>query len=444
MRNIQLIAVSLVLLVASPIYATNYHVDTSYTGSGGSSGGIVTLKTIAEVNATPMGPGDVVQFKRNQLFRGTLNARDGVSYGAYASGNKPLIFRSFSGNNTNDWNDLLGNLWSINVQENLDVGNIIFDWGQSGVGRKVETLAEVNAQDEFYSDPSTGLVTLYSTNKPTNRYGDIELAIAESIINVWAVDNVVIQDLELRNGGVHGINAGGGCHNLQVYNTDFLYIGGAYHASQTPKVRYGNGVEFWAHASGSVVADCFFFEIYDVAMTCQGSESDGDLHNIYFQNNTVSNCEQSFEFWVRGGWNVAAYNIYFQNNTCWNAGSGWSHNQRPFPNGTHVLLWQWDTEPYVNNIVVRNNYFGGWTDSLIFAGTPSYLELASVHDSSVARIQIPITGGDANAWWRKKVNGQPFWKFCLRYVTGGWVNNVPQTAMYADWEFLMEYPLTQN
>ena len=437
MRSVQWIIASLLLLVASPSYATIYWVNSSHSGSSDGTNGN-PWQTIGEVNQEAMGPGDVVRFMRGEIFRGTIYARSGVTYEAYGSGPKPKIFRSFKGS---QWTNSSGNLWTINVQENLDVGNIIFDWGINGVGRKVESLAKVNSQDKFYSNPSTGLVTMYSTNDPATRYGDIELAIAESIISVWAVDNVVIQNLELRNGGVHGIYAGGGCSNLQVYNTDFIYIGGAYHPTATPLVRYGNGVEFWSHVSGAAVADCFFTEIFDVAMTCQGAASNADIHNVYFYDNTVVNCEQSFEFWIRDGWGALAYNIYFQDNDCFHAGGGWSHDQHPFPNGTHVLIWQSDTQSYVDNIVIRNNLFYGWKDSVVFTGDKEYLKLASVHNSSKARILLPISGSEKNVWWRPE--GGDSWKFFLRYATT-WVGGIPNTAFYADWKFVNEFPLTQN
>ena len=77
-------------------------------------------------------------------------------------------------------------------------------------------------------------------------------------------------------------------------------------------------------------------------------------YNIIYRNNTIWNCEYSFEIWDKPE-SANMSNIYFQNNTCYNAGFGWSHSQRPDPVGFHLLIG--DIKAKTKNIFISNNTF---------------------------------------------------------------------------------------
>lgn len=75
----------LALLLASfGAHAHNYFVSTSGTDSS-------TWRSIAQVNAATLYPGDSVLFQRGEIFFGTLMSKPGVVYTAYGTGADPVI-----------------------------------------------------------------------------------------------------------------------------------------------------------------------------------------------------------------------------------------------------------------------------------------------------------------------------------------------------------------
>ena len=85
-------------------------------------------KTLERVNKAELLRGDGVLFCRGDLFRGRIEAREGVSYGAYGDGEKPRLF---------GWDKNLGDpalwvevdsqhhIWKL-TEEILDVGTLVF------------------------------------------------------------------------------------------------------------------------------------------------------------------------------------------------------------------------------------------------------------------------------------------------------------------------------
>ena len=69
--------------------------------------------------------------------------------------------------------------------------------------------------------------------------------------------------------------------------------------------------------------------------------------------------EYSFEYWNHDLRSFTG-NILFEHNTCVDAGFCWSHDQRPNPNGAHLMFY--DNAAPTTNFVVRNNLFVRTTD----------------------------------------------------------------------------------
>jgi len=180
------------------------------------------------------------------------------------------------------------------------------------------------------------------------------------IINQGNRHDVVYDGLAVRYGAAHGFG-GGMTKRITIRNCDVYWIGGGFHlfkADGAP-VRYGNGIEFWDGAEDHLVEGNRLWEIYDAALTNQGSAENSHQVNIVYRNNVIWNCEYSFEFWNRPA-GVKTHNILFENNTCLNAGYGWAHAQRPDPNGAHLMFYYNPSD--TQNFIVRNNVFYGTTD----------------------------------------------------------------------------------
>ena len=76
----------------------------------------------------------------------------------------------------------------------------------------------------------------------------------------------------------------------------------------------------------------------------------------------IWNSEYSFEFWNRGPASHTR-NIVFEQNICVDAGHGWGHNQRPDPNGRHLMFY--DNSSVTESVSIRRNIFCNATDSLL-------------------------------------------------------------------------------
>ena len=237
-----------------------------------------------------------------------------------------------------------------------DVGSLIFN-GEESVGAKVANEDDLDTQGEFWFNAVTGRLKMYSTSNPASYYSDIECALGNPqrhIITIRGESHIIVENLDLRYGGAHGIRIEENAHNIIIRDCDISYIGGSIGTySEHEYVRFGNGVEIWENGHDCTVEGCKLGEIYDAAITNQG-EKTNNQYNLYYRNNLIWNSEYSFEIWDKPE-SSSMSNIYIEDNVCIGAGFGWSHKQRPDHNGWHLLL-----TPQVastENIIIRDNVF---------------------------------------------------------------------------------------
>lgn len=332
-------------------------------------------QSLLKVNAAPLRPGDTILFKRGEAWRGQLVPKSGgdtgrVTYGAYGKGHKPLLLGSVALDSPADWHHQGGNLWTSSPATPLavDVGNIIFDHGKA-TGVKKWSEKDLKRQGDFWYNRAARQVKLYSTTHPAERHKSIELALKKHIIDQGGKSYVTYQGLALRYGAAHGIG-GASTHHIIVRDCDLSYIGGGHQFTRPGgrPVRYGNGIEFWSNAHDNLVERCRLWEIYDAALTNQGSGTNVQA-NITYRHNVIWNCEYSFEYWNRGA-TSRTENIRFEHNTCVNAGHGWGHTQRPDPNGRHLMFYH--NSAATQGFVVRNNIFSNATESCLRLTGPEW------------------------------------------------------------------------
>lgn len=242
-----------------------------------------------------------------------------------------------------------------------DVGNIILDGGTRW-GVKRWSAAELRHEYDFWYDPLTRSVTLVCGEHPARRHREIELALCRHIIDQGGRAWVTYEDLSLAYGAAHGIG-GGSTRGITVRRCDISWTGGGlqHWREDGRPVRYGNGIEFWADAEDCLVEECRLWEIYDAALTNQGSGTNRQ-RNIVWRRNVIWNSEYSFEYWNRGEASLTE-NIRFEYNTCVDAGRGWGHSQRPDPNGRHLMFFH--NSARTTNFVIRRNIFARSVDSLV-------------------------------------------------------------------------------
>ena len=127
--------------------------------------------------------------------------------------------------------------------------------------------------------------------------------------------------------------------HLVIRDCDVSWIGGGHQTTLpdgTP-VRFGNGIEFWENAHDILVEGCRIWEIYDAALTNQGSRDNAKL-NITYRDNVIWNSEYSFEFWNRGPVvDHARYSLRAQHMLRRGTGLGPRPAPRPQRPPSHVL-----------------------------------------------------------------------------------------------------------
>lgn len=291
-------------------------------------------------------------------------ARAPITYGAYGTGAKPALLGSVAMDSPADWQPMEDGLWvsrGPNGRLSVDVGNIIFDRG-AACGVKKWDQASLAEPGGYFYDPNGKRVLLRWDGNPAESHESIELALKNYIINQSGRQHVIYEDLALRYGAAHGIG-GSGVRSIIVRRCDVSYVGGGHQHTRADghPVRYGNGIEFWSSARDCLVEDCRLWEIYDAALTNQGSGTNVQ-ENITYRNNVIWNCEYSFEYWNRDE-SSRTHNIVFEHNTCRDAGFGWAHGQRPDRNGRHLMFY--NNTAQTSGMIVRYNIFSNATDSCL-------------------------------------------------------------------------------
>ena len=319
-------------------YVDNENGNDSNSGTSPSS----AWKTLNKVNTASISSGSAVLFKCGGVWRaktnectsgdpnkGVLRCKNGVTYGSYGSGNKPIIVGSYYNYKSRTWESAGTNIWrtSINLSGNYhgnDVGIIVYNYG-SLIGKMTLKKADLANEGEFWcrepngTDGGDGYVYVYCTQNPSTRWNSIEIGQKRNLCDL--ADNCTVNNICFKYGGLHGLTAS----NLTavcISNCEIAYIGGAYNTS-----RLGNGVELGLTAANCRVKNCYVRECYDAGLTFQCWEGTGSFQSINFSNNLIENCNYSIEFFTTNNSDLIK-DIYLMNNICRGAGYGWSYDER--------------------------------------------------------------------------------------------------------------------
>lgn len=343
-------------------------------------------------------------FRRGDIFRGKINTKAGVSYGAYGKGNKPRIYGSpYDAAVEGEWIATpTPNVYMYSRELADDVGTLVFNHGEAhaikilkvyhadGSTTNVYTdkpfsgACDLNRDLDFYHDyQDTKRLYLCSTQgDPAERFHSIELLTKGNIIS--AADYVHIDNLCIMYGGSHGIGSGT-TKSLKVTNCVIGWIGGSMllPASFTGSrdARYGNGIEIYGGCDEFLVDNCYIYECYDSGITNQNQEEVSDnsrtMRNITFTNNLIERCEMSIEYYLGAQQKTTeSYmeNFLIEGNILRLAGYGWG-TQHPEPAwAAHIKSW-WMHYNKAHNFVIRNNIFDRSDANVvnIFAAQPEWL-----------------------------------------------------------------------
>ena len=334
--------------------------------------------------------GDAVFFRRGDLFRGSFDARSGITYSAYGEGEKPRIYGS-------DRNAAAASLWKetdithIWEYENAgmaDIGSVVFDGrtfarkvyltapGDDGKIRDAKTGAEFSDYRDlvedmtFYHDyrNSGKLYLRCERGNPGTLAGSIEMAKKQCTIRVRSCNNVTVDNICFAHTNF-GVSTDT-CNNLTVQNCEFNWIGGCLmreadkEQGRENPTAYGNGIEIFGGAENFTVRNNYFYQVFDAAATNQYGKRPDDYgyKNIRYLDNVMEYCVYAVEIFL--GYSTLEGVIrknedtYIENNIM-RMGGGFGHIQRFNPDCTSLIrngLIVKQTENYIvrNNILDRS------------------------------------------------------------------------------------------
>ena len=357
-------------------------------------------KTLDKVNSTSVVRNSYVCFERGGLWRGKIIAKPGVTYTAYGTGEKPIIYGSpENGADPTKWKKASGtkNIWDYVGSEKWDdVGTLVFNEGEACA---VKAIREWKANGDiynwstgqifnngykdltndlhFYHDKANnGPIYLYSEENPGNRFESIEFNVKQNLINVTGgAHGVTVDNLCLKYTGVHGVGAGT-VNNLTVQNCELGWIGGSNQGiiqERNFETRFGNGVEIYGGCENYIVKNNYFYQIYDSAVTHQYSGIGDNVYNhtnVQYVNNVMDYCGFPIEYFVSGaseGNPSVMTDLLMEGNHMWYAGYGFSEQRPPADRswGASIKGHCGGSGNRANGYIIKNNIFAFRIDRFV-------------------------------------------------------------------------------
>ena len=325
------------------------------------------IRSLACVNALDLHPGDVVLFRRGDIWRRTLPdgshmivTKPGVTYSAYGKGPKPVLDGSpCNGAEEGSWtlSDNPG-VYVYSLTFGGDVGAMVLD-GRFAA-QKVMNIPQNDLQ--FFQEGDRILFYSESGN-PSRRFKSIEFNVIGN--GFRAVDNVTVDNICIRHIGSHGIGSGT-TKGLVVTNCEIGWIGGSFQP-KTDHVRYGNGIEIYGGCEKYLIKNCWVYQCYDAGITHQFSRSETKpcvMENVAYLDNLIEDCTYSIEYFIQDkpGVDRIMRNILFDSNICLRAGFGWGA-QRP-DKDTPAHIKSWTVSNPAQNFIIRGNTFAYTTHDM--------------------------------------------------------------------------------
>lgn len=360
---------------------TIYYID-NLAGNDLNTGTSITSpwKSISKINSYNFVGGDQVLFKRGGVWREQLiipssgNSTDPITFGAYGSGNNPVI----SGSELKGWTQN-GAVWSTN--QFFDP-LCLFVGSNSGV--RVSNLSAVNSSNKWYWDSSQKLLYVYSNSNPaslvevpTRDHAIVSQSSQRSYIN--------INDLVLKNARVYNLKNSSGsnwtlrrnsisnsCHGgmifenvnyVKVFENDISYSNQIGPSAWHEAVTLSNVNNF--SVNNNIVHD----NAEDGIVIKYGSKNGTVLRNNVYKNAAAS-------IYIDGAENTeVAYNLVRDSSAADKPGIGLSieyaanpgfynlrdvnvHNNVVYGNGVGIWVWIEDgAEQYakISNVKIDNN-----------------------------------------------------------------------------------------
>jgi hypothetical protein len=372
-------------------------------------------KSLNKVSDANLNSGDGVLFKRDDLFRGCIKVKEGVTYGAYGDGEKPKLY---AGNadlaDDTKWAlmDPDCNIWKY-TEKQLDPGTLVFNEGEKCAYKLIPSylggkfVVRDNPEKNFIMcremknnldmywefdeklttshphpvtgedfpvpdvDGAMGYIYLRCDNgNPGEVFSSIENVARSHMFYVGDKKDVTIDNLCIKYVGMHGISAGMFAQNLTVTNCEFGWIGGTiqHYFGLDPNypeggrgtvTRFGNAIEVYGGCKNYTASDNYIYEVYDAGITHQVTTNTKlTMENIRYTGNLIENCVYGIEYFldqIDGERESYMDDVVMDNNYIRNSGFGWGqqrHNKH-----TPAAIKGWSYVNTASNYSITNNIF---------------------------------------------------------------------------------------
>jgi hypothetical protein len=329
------------------------------------NGTVGPWKTLSKVNNTTIAAGTSVLFKRGDTWRdgnnGTLsglhaarlNVQSGTTnvpnvYDAYGTGAQPIFMGSVKADQSGDWVNIGGNIWTSTsvfqptggtngrpVENANDIGLVTYGSfpGPRTVCQMVDlpgqSDASLTTQGKWLFNTTDWKVHIYSVGNPATAMPGLELGMDADVLYVDFKSDVIVQNITVYHTAGHGLASGGPGNRVIVRDCTFGWIGGGN--LNGDGTRYGNGLQISGGATFVTVDRCWLFECYDGNIVIENiSQNSITFDNIIVRNNVIYNGPTLIALNNGGASGCVTSNIYIYNNTCSNPAG---NTNRPAGNG---------------------------------------------------------------------------------------------------------------
>jgi hypothetical protein len=370
-----------------------YYVDAaSGNDSGSGTSPSSAWRTLAKVTSYATSPGfkagDQVLLKRGQTWRerlvidgsrtnGAANAP--VVFGAYGTGDKPVISAGASLGNANQWSETSGHIWqTAAINSAYDLGMVTWADGQYGK-KQSSALSSGNSQGDWYFNRTSHVLYLYSSSNPAAYYGP-GLEASQKYDSGYSLQSYVsgahsyltFKDLAFKNQGYHAFVVGNGSDHITFDSCEFRNIGGGWDGGESD----GYAIEVWAGITNLEVKYCTFERVFNLGVSLQSNGSGSHTwSHIYVHHNTFFRCCGAWEIWLAASGTQTANDIVYAHNVAYQCGG----NDFQIANVPYAFTITGSTGgnvhftncKNVNNVwldplakfcwVATNTYLSGWT-----------------------------------------------------------------------------------
>ena len=330
---------------------TTYYVSNSGddTNNGYSDGAWATLD---KISTSTFSPGDSILLERGSTWEVLKSANSEVlvdtyslrvpssgaegapiTFGAYGSGAKPIIYGSKNFNETGDWTEIDTNKWSttsgLMPRQDGWMGTFVVFGSEApdNVGYFIgpDDVASLDTVKNYTYVTADDTIVVYSVGNPATVYGNMHISSQGKPFYSDYKNYITVENIEVRRSQGCLILFDGG-HDIIIQDCECHYFGGAYSPFG---YRHGDGLALYSTMSNVIVRRCNVSQGFDAGISWQSfrSEYAEVASNITFEDNIVDGCGLGMAIVTYNKYDYSTGSFsdgYIRRNTISNSGYGWS------------------------------------------------------------------------------------------------------------------------